>query len=287
MSETRKCPALGAQLPNSMQVYFPTAQLPVYLRPLTNDENAGIERFAPEVAKGRDHFRLFRIFNANYSELINTISRSLRVGEMEDAEKVEFDRVLLNLLSSGRAITDHFTKYFSAKFGDTDRNDELKKYFSRLREESWAVAFIEDVRNFIQHEGLPIVDYNRGFSGTSVELKITVDAARLSSEKKDPRAWKYSKLNAGHGTIDFFAMVQEYYLRMTRDLANFLAKSFVPDFVEAHKFFTRLAAEVKKAVPHGKMIVLTEFESTDRKHKFSFVPYPEDVFRELGLSAQA
>jgi hypothetical protein len=52
-------------------------------------------------------------------------------------------------------------------------------------------------------------------------------------------------------------------------------------------FFTKLADEVKKAVPHGKMIVLTEFESTDRKQKFSFVPYPEDVFRELGLSVQA
>lgn len=286
MGEKRKCPALGAQLRNSMQVYYPIAQLPVYLRPLTEEENAKIERFAPEVAKGRDHFRLLRIFAANYNELVNTISGSLKVGEMEDAEKIEFDRVLLNLLSSGRAITDHFTKFFASKYGETDRRDELTTYLGRLRKGSWAFAFIEDVRNYIQHEGLPIADYNRGFSGTSVELKMTVDAVKLAKEKKDPRAWWYSKLDASRGTIDFFAMVQEYYLRMTRDLASFLVKVFVPDFVAAHEFFASLANEVRKTVPHGKMIVLTEFESADHKHKFSFVPYPEDVFRELGLSVQ-
>jgi hypothetical protein len=153
-----------------------------------------------------------------------------------------------------------------------------------LREASWAFAFIEDVRNFIQHEGLPIADYNRKFSGTAVELKLTVNAEKLSAEKKDPRAWRYSNLNASHGTIDFFAMVQEYYLRTTRDLGSFLAKAFVPDFVEANRFFARLATEVKKTVPQGKMIVLTKFGSGGHKHEFSFVPYPEDVFRELGIS---
>jgi hypothetical protein len=73
---------------------------------------------------------------------------------------------------------------------------------------------------------------------------------------------------------------------VTRDLANFLAKSFVPNFVAAHEFCGRLAAEVKQAVPNGKMIVLTEFISAERQHNFSFVEYPEDVYRELGLTVQ-
>ena len=88
MTETRQCPALGAQLPNGMQVYYPTAQLPVYVRPLTHEEQATIDRLAPEVAKGRDHFQLFRIFVSNYNELINAVSSHLRIGELEDAEQV-------------------------------------------------------------------------------------------------------------------------------------------------------------------------------------------------------
>src|SRR5882757_8045143 len=105
-----------------------------------------------------------------------------------------------------------------------------------LREKSWAFAFVEDVRNYIQHQGLPIADYNRSYSSMSVSLKLTIDAAKLSSEKKDPREWCYSKLNARHGTFDFFEKLQEYYLRVTRDLGGFLAKWLVPNLVEAHQF---------------------------------------------------
>jgi hypothetical protein len=288
MTKQYQCPALGAQLQNALQVYYPTAQLPIYLRPLTHEELTTVDRFAPEVAKGRDHFQLFRIFVRNHKDLINTISSQLRVGELSDVEKVELDRVLLNFLASGRAITDHFIKYFDSQFGDSENREELKKYLARLREGSWAFAFIEDVRNYIQHQGLPVADYNRSFSPTSVKLNLTINAEKLCAEKKDPREWWYSKLNPSHGTFDLFDKLQEYYLRVTRDLGNFLAKWFVPNLVEAHKFFSGLAAEVKKKVPNGKMIVLTEFESDEGKgkHSFSFVSYPEDVFRELGLTVR-
>jgi hypothetical protein len=104
----RTCPALGAYLQQPISVYFPVAQLPHYIRPLTAVENANIERFAPEIATARDHFRLFRIFNANYRELVTEISKALHVGELSDDEKIQFDRVLLNTLTSGTAIRDHF-----------------------------------------------------------------------------------------------------------------------------------------------------------------------------------
>ena|SRR5690242_16318224 len=120
-----------------MQPYYPTAQIPVCLRLLSHEEQANIERFAPEIAKARDHFQLFRIFISNYSKLVKTISRHLVVGNLQDKEKVEFDRVLLNLLSSGRAITDHFTRYFEAQFGNTEHSDKLKKFLAMLREKSW------------------------------------------------------------------------------------------------------------------------------------------------------
>ena len=58
-------------------------------------------------------------------------------------------------------------------------------------------------------------------------------------EKNDPREWWYSKLNTGHGTFDFFEKLQEYYLHVTRDLRDFLARWFVPNLVEAHNFFSR------------------------------------------------
>ena len=74
---------------------------------------------------------------------------------------------------------------------------------------------------------------------------------------------------------------------MTRDLANFLAKAFVPNFVDAHAFFGKLTAEAKQVVPNGRMVVLTRFFSEQGKHKFSFVEYPEDVYRELGLTMQS
>jgi hypothetical protein len=104
------------------------------------------------------------------------------VGDLRDKEKVEFDRVLLNLLSSGRAITDHFTRYFDAQFGNTEHSDKLKKFLAMLREKSWAFAFVEDVRDYIQHQGLPIADYNRSYSSMSVRLELTIDAAKLSSD---------------------------------------------------------------------------------------------------------
>jgi hypothetical protein len=277
-----QCPALGVQPPSSPEaVFFPIAQLPVYIRPLTPTENADLDRFASEVAKAHDHFRLFRIFTSNYQELIRTVSHSFKIGIMEDSEKLEFDRLLLNLLASGTAIRDHFVKYFSSKFGKTEHADELRGFLDRLRAGSWAFAFMEDVRDYIQHQGLPIVFYDRSFSATSIKLKMTVDATKLSEDK---RAWKYSKLSATKGTFDFFELIQEYYLRTKRDLANFLAKWFVPDLVPAHEFFSQLTKEAKEKVPTGRTIILMTFETIGHKHNFSFVPYPEDVFRELGLS---
>jgi len=37
----------------------------------------------------------------------------------------------------------------------------------------------------------------------------------------------------------FFEKLQEYYLHVTRDLRDFLARWFVPNLVEAHNFFSR------------------------------------------------
>jgi hypothetical protein len=277
----RQCPALGAQLPDAMEPYYPRAQLPVYLRPISDNERKTIQRFLRETGEARDHFRLFRIFGANYDELVKVISQGvLKIGLAPDDERIVFDRVFLNLLASGKAITDHFSKYLTAKFGVQKRR-EFREYLKRLREASWAFAFMEDVRNYVQHQGLPIVDYTRSFSATSVKLSITINAEKLAV---DTRAWPNSKLTAQHGTLEVFDLVSEYYLRISRDLANFLAKWLVPNFVEAHKFFATLAGEVKRAVPNGRVILLEQYVSANHKHSFSFIELPENVFGELGIS---
>src|SRR5438105_6010174 len=61
----------------------------------------------------------------------------------------------------------------------------------------------KDLRNYIQHQGLPVANYSRSFSPTLVRLNLTINAGKLCAEKNDPREWWYSKLNTGHGTFDF------------------------------------------------------------------------------------
>jgi hypothetical protein len=173
--------------------------------------------------------------------------------------------------------------YFGAKFGKSPQRYDLRRFLEDLRKGSRSFAIAEDVRDFVQHQGLPVIDYNRSFSGTSVKLSMTLNAPELS---KHARAWRYSKLNPDDGTIDFFNVLTGYYLRMTRDLGNFLAKRFAPDFQEAHHFFSGLAAEVRRQVPRARMIVLTRFRSAENKHNFSFVEYPEDVYRQLGVTVK-
>ncbi len=72
-------------------------------------------------------------------------------------------------------------------------------------------------------------------------------------------------------------ILQEYYLRVTRNPGNFIAELFVPNLAEAQAFFTELAAEIRAAVPSGKMIILMKSDSDGGSHSFSFIEYPEDV----------
>ena len=98
------------------------------------------------------------LFLTEESRIWPTINHDLAM-----QQRLLLDRRIANLLSSFRIYIDQFHSNFSSLFGKSSREfAKAKLITNKLYDEYFSYRFIEALRNYVQHKGLPVHTINYG-----------------------------------------------------------------------------------------------------------------------------
>jgi len=252
------------------------------VRELSESEQAKLAEFTALVASARNRFKLFTILKKNYSEWWEYTRSLLSPGDnLEPDEMLELDRLMLNYLSSAKSLLDHFKQHWTQAHRNTDREAEFMKFIGKLEQGCWAFAFFQDMRNYTQHCGLPIGNYSRNSTASSVTLSIQADSEWLIDHFT---GWKKSKLTKAKGRLDLLKLCRDYHVKLQHDFGNFVATEFAPNLLEAHNFLACLANEAYKERPDGEYRILTGLKVRPDGFDSKFTTPPSDLLGSLGIS---
>jgi hypothetical protein len=160
----------------------------VFIENLSQEKYNDIKNANENVGQIRDHRYLFKIVEENYLALNNFVNDALEkliedFDTITDSSTVHrnniylnFNRHLLNYLSSLRTFIDHAKTNFSKRYGSNSL--ELEKLNSILNtnyENSFAYRFLYKLRNYSQHCGLPVEDIYFSFENDINTKKTSGD----------------------------------------------------------------------------------------------------------------
>jgi hypothetical protein len=165
---------------------------------------------------------LYKIVELNYEELkgrkekyISDYPHSLIDMYAFQDVFIDLNRQVLNLLSSMRTYLDHTETRLKREFGDkSDEVSEFKKLTGEAFDSSFSYSFLEKLRNYAQHCGLPAGQIQVVSKGD--EEDKTVNTMTLILERDDllknfvwtPKKVKENLLKQDE-TFDLFPLVDE------------------------------------------------------------------------------
>jgi hypothetical protein len=131
--------------------------MPYFFGLLSEDDLQNLKLHNKLYFDARNRFRLFEIMKRNYAEwerFIKTLENpELRV--TGDA-MTELDRLMLNFLSSVNALFNHFKVHFCRLAIGDDSKKMFDDYVGNLEKTNPTYALFADLRDFVQHCGLPV-----------------------------------------------------------------------------------------------------------------------------------
>lgn len=263
---------------------FPEVGIMHPIRELTDEEVKKLDDYTALAMKYRSRFELFKILNRNYEEWWRYIQSLLRpVNGLSEPELLEIDRLLMNYMTSAKSVIDQCQGYYKQEFRGTPEEDDLKNYIKKCEQKSWPFAFYQDLRNFVQHCGLPTGKFTRTANRHSVSLVIGTEASDLLRQYNK---WGKSKLDASNGLIDLIDVTQHYHHNLTHDFGGFIAKRFVPNLFDAHNFFASLANEVKQVGEKSETHIVDSYSKNGNDFSYHFVIPPSDLFKSFGITVK-
>jgi len=130
-----------------------------------------------------------------------------------------FNRRIINLLTTCRLYLDHTPHRITAAVPDDDTlRSAMKRCWSKRYEASFAYRLAEELRNYVQHRGLPLSGVRRGGrvvdpsfpqAGSEHTLEFNIDRDRLIEDPKF-KARVADELRDIDGRVDIRPMIREY-----------------------------------------------------------------------------
>lgn len=169
---------------------------------------------------------------------IPTIFDRMKLDEL----KIESNRKLLNYLSSFKTLLDHI-------FGilDDEKEIKFKKFTNYLYDENFSYRFLARLRDFAQHKGLPITNFESDFSTSLVYIFLMIDSNYLlnsykkwNTVRKDLE--KYNKIDAISIVTDHYKLLDQIYKFLFQLYEDDLKKSvfYIEDIINKFKGDYRL-----------------------------------------------
>jgi hypothetical protein len=265
------------------------------IRPLSEEEIAGLEVHKKRYFSTGNRFKLFAMMKQNYG------AWDRFVADLQDPTlsvngdiMLELDRLMLNFLSSVNALFNHFKVHAARGENGKSETAAFKKYVKNLEATNPTYAFFSDLRDFVQHCGLPIGSVNRTQNAETgvIVLKVTTDAAWLIENSGDwRRQWRRSGLTKDRGSMDLLAMMTEVRQVLIEEFGKFTATIYGPRLVETHNFFAELQIEAEKVGGEGAQSIVVESFAQQpgaapgvQHFQVQTSILPQDVLKEIGIT---
>jgi hypothetical protein len=255
------------------------------VRHLTTAEIAHDHSLRPQYFRAANCFMLFKLLELNFREWTNYQRALLTPGFNDGTYHIVLNRLLFNFLAAAYGVTEHFQTAYKHHYRKNQvMLNQYQTFVKEMCENTWAVAFFMDMRNFVQHCGLPVGYITRNEDEHSISISIRHHASDLLREYNQ---WARSKLSVDHGELDFIELTRDYYHILSHDYGSFMAKAFYPALNSIHAFYASLTQEVHQRQPASRMVFITEVEmesdGTLASLKRTTQHPPNDVFGELGI----
>lgn len=262
---------------------------------LTEEEYQNFNNSISELNNYENLKRLFEIISLNNNEFIifaqteskELITNSLSVsGDKKNYYKhhLNLNRLFLNYLSSFRSFLDHSETTIKRKYGKTSKEAvEFKKITKTHFDENLSYRFFYKLRNFSQHCGLPIDDFE--LSATKISENEFRPEYNINFETKDLLS-KYSEWGTVKkdlletDKISIFDLLNEM-ITVLNSFWSELIKIFVNDITSAVSFINSNARYLKtknNTVCIFSDIVTNELEQI-QYHKSHQIPF--DIIEEI------
>jgi len=161
MADANLEPYVAEQLDGPEEVEFRMVRL------LANHEAEHLEAAIASVMEHRGTASLFRLVKANYDALFVHLQQGVQAmqkkkpGDWKVSFGEETNRHIVNFLSTKRMFLDHADRRLKHDFGERAAAD-FEKLTNVAYDDSFAYRFCQQLRNFVQHRGMPTTSVRFG-----------------------------------------------------------------------------------------------------------------------------
>lgn len=240
--------------------------------------------------------RLYEIVILNHNEFIKFVESEKKmlfenslslIGDKENYYKhhLNLNRFFLNYLSSFRTLLDHTETTIKRKYDkDSDESIKFKQLTGRIFDNYFAYRFFTKLRNYSQHCGLPIDEFE--VSGTVIEndkmkpeYKIEFSSRDLLIKYKDWGAIVTKDLQE-KGNFSLFTLLEEMKVALN-EFWICLLSIFENNILEAIKYINGNASHLRS--PQATVCIFLDIKKDDygnmEYHTSHNVPF--DIIDEL------
>ena len=168
--------------------------------------------------------------------------------------RLSFNIKLVNLLTAVRLYVDQLNQNVTECLnGHKNTKDNVKKLFSKEYDENVYYRFMETLRNYVQHRGIPVHSTQQNSSWTSLDgdgmLEYSIELASNRIYLEEDKKIKKSVLAEMEDKIDLKVATRSYVESIST--VNDAARSMIADSVdssrklieEAHKRYAQICTD--------------------------------------------
>lgn len=201
-----------------------------------------VKRSRETLANGLAIEEKYEIFVSNYlefeKELLEFAALSMvrNPYDYEDFFRVrtEFNRRIVNILTAARLYVDQLLQHVKVILPDKfNVEEEIKNLFSKEYEECFEYRFMEALRNYVQHRGIPVhwtqFNHSRRDSEEEPRFMVSMEVGSSKDRLQDPK-FKKEVFNETPAQIDLKMATRKYVESISRVHSN--ARKLIEQSVE-------------------------------------------------------
>ncbi|MGD1087091.1 MAG: hypothetical protein ABSA47_20330 [Verrucomicrobiota bacterium] len=261
-----------------------------HIRDLDTSEFAQFTKDHEDFLRMLERYSLLHIVDQNFNQIESFVKSVERPAGFNPSHVVtELNNRFMNYLSAGYALREHLGTWLKRDFPrDSEHVVRYPQVLTFMEKTSFEYAFVQDLRNFVQHCGFPIgvASLNQDIGGTTLRIGYYRDA--LLSLYKD---WKKSHLCARtEKDFDLLNIVREAHNVTTKHFSGIIYLAYCRDLPAIDSRFTGFQKEAADIYPTAVARIVLSVRPSREGGKLSedggtvtWQDVPRDSFRLLGL----
>ena len=234
---------------------------------ITKDEYARLESAHHILSCALAIEEKYEILIANYldfeKEMLNLTAEDMVRSDKDHSNMFEvrlrLNARLVNLLTAARLYVDQLNQDVRVCAPqDHDAKEQVKKFFAKEYDESRDYRFMEALRNYVQHSGIPVHQTSQGCKWTALDgnglLEFSMELASQRSCLGEDQQFKKAVLDELDEQVDLKVATRKYVESMSNVQES--ARSIVAESVTASRGLIEDAQRRYAEVSNGDLVGL-------------------------------